>query len=217
MNDAMKHYLEGLLPVRNQHFKQLEKFAKEHRVPIMEPTGIESMLLMMKMQSPKRILEIGTAIGYSALRMADALPEAKVITLELDEERVEQALTNINNAGMDERIKVITGDALELYDETAAQGPYDAIFIDAAKGQYIKFFEMYSELLTEQGCVYTDNVLFKGLVTEDSITNKRLSGLVNKIKTYNRWLMDHNGFDTVILPVGDGLAVSRKRSGVSNE
>lgn len=216
-DDAIKQYLEDLLPVRNKFFQGLEQFAKEHRVPIMEPTGIAAMLQMMKIQKPKQILEIGTAIGYSALRMADALPDTKVVTLEMDDIRVEQALSNIQLLGVERQIKVIKGNALDLYDEVAAYGMYDAIFIDAAKGQYIKFFEMYRELLTENGCIYTDNVLFKGLVAQTDTPNKRLASLVGKINAYNRWLMDNKRFDTVILPVGDGLAVSRKRTGVGNE
>lgn len=218
MNDnAIKQYLEDLLPVRNEFFQELEQFALDHRVPIMEPTGIETMLQMMKIQRPKQILEIGTAIGYSALRMADALPHTKVVTLEMDDIRVEQAMRNIQAASMDERVTVLKGNALDLYEEVAVHGSYDAIFIDAAKGQYIKFFEMYSELLTENGCIYTDNVLFKGLVAQSDITTKRLASLVKKIDAYNRWLMDNKRFDTIIIPVGDGLAVSRKRTGVGNE
>ena len=102
------------------YFKNLEQFAKEHRVPIMEPTGIDAMLQIMRIQSPKRILEIGTAIGYSALRMAEAMPEASIVTLELDEVRVEQALANIKRAGLEDRVTVLKGNALDLYDDVAA-------------------------------------------------------------------------------------------------
>lgn len=212
MKDEMKDYLEGLLPERNSFFQELEQFAKEHQVPIMEPTGIQVLLQMMKIQGPKRILEIGTAIGYSALRMADALPDANIVTIEMDEERIGQALANIDRASMKQRITILKGNALDLYDEVEALGPFDAIFIDAAKGQYIKFFEMYSELLSENGCIYSDNVLFKGLVAKAETTNKRLAGIVKKLKAYNQGLMDNNKFDTVIIQAGDGLAISRKRA-----
>ena len=212
MNDSIKKYIEDHLPERNALFQELEQFAKEHRVPIMEPTGIDAMLQIMRIQSPKRILEIGTAIGYSALRMAEALPEASVVTLELDEVRVEQALANIKRAGLEDRVTVLKGNALDLYDEVAAIGSYDAIFIDAAKGQYIKFFEIYSRCLSEKGCIYSDNVLFKGLVAEDVIENQRLRGIVEQLKTFNKWLMENQDYDTSIISVGDGLAVSRKKS-----
>ena len=212
MNDSIKKYIEDHLPERNALFQELEQFAKEHRVPIMEPTGIDAMLQIMKIQSPKRILEIGTAIGYSALRMAEAMPEASVVTLELDEVRVEQALANIKRAGLENRVTVLKGNALDLYDDVAAIGSYDAIFIDAAKGQYIKFFEIYSRCLSEKGCIYSDNVLFKGLVAEDVIENQRLRGIVEQLKTFNKWLMENQDYDTSIISVGDGLAVSRKKS-----
>ncbi len=212
MNDSIKKYIEDHLPERNALFQELEQFAKEHRVPIMEPTGIDAMLQIMRIQSPKRILEIGTAIGYSALRMAEAMPEASVVTLELDEVRVEQALANIKRAGLEDRVTVLKGNALDLYDDVAAIGSYDAIFIDAAKGQYIKFFEIYSRCLSEKGCIYSDNVLFKGLVAEDVIENQRLRGIVEQLKTFNKWLMENQDYDTSIISVGDGLAVSRKKS-----
>ena len=212
MNDAIKDYLESLLPEKSAFFLELEQFAREHRVPIMEPTGIDAMLQILKIQSPKRILEIGTAIGYSALRMVDAVPESTVVTLELDEVRVEQALNNIKRAGMESRVTVLHGNALDLYEEVAAFGSFDAIFIDAAKGQYAKFFDLYSGLLTAKGCIYTDNVLFKGLVADKYSENKRLTEIADKVNKYNKWLMDHGSFDTSIISVGDGLAISIKKA-----
>lgn len=211
MNDSIQHYLESLLPKRKSIFQELEQYAQEHRVPIMELTGIEVMLQIMKIQRPVRILEIGTAIGYSALRMADALPNVQIVTIEMAEERIEQAVANIKLLQMEERITLLKGDALVLYEEVAALGSYDAIFIDAAKGQYMKFFNLYHELLTENGCIYTDNVLFKGLVACDSANeNKRLANIAKKINGFNEWLMEHPGYETRIIPVGDGLAISRK-------
>ncbi|MBS4199757.1 O-methyltransferase [Bacillus sp. FJAT-49732] len=211
MNDSIKKYLESYIQERNSFFTELEQFALDHRVPIMEPTGIETMLQIMKIQNAKSILEIGTAIGYSALRMADAIQCAQIVTLEMDEERISLAKENIKRSNMGNRVTVIQGNALDLYDQVAVHGPFDAIFIDAAKGQYGKFFTMYKELLTDNGCIYTDNVLFKGLVAdENSSENKRLSSVASKIKQFNNWLYEQKDFTTVIIPVGDGLAVSKK-------
>ena len=209
---SIKKYIEAHLPKRNILFQELEQFAKEHRVPIMEPTGLDTMLQIMRIQNWKRILEIGTAIGYSALRMAEALPNANIVTLELDETRVEQALANIERAGLGARITVLKGNALDLYEQVADLGSYDAIFIDAAKGQYIKFFEVFSKSLTESGCIYSDNVLYKGLVAEEEIENRCIRGVVEKLKAFNQWLMKNHEYDTTIISVGDGLAVSRKKS-----
>ncbi|KMY54834.1 SAM-dependent methyltransferase [Bacillus sp. FJAT-27231] len=213
MDDIIHHYIESLIKSREPLFAEMEAFAQEHGVPIMEPTGIEAMLQIMRIQQPKRILEIGTAIGYSALRMAAALPQTTIVTIERDEERYRQAIDYIQASEAGGRVEVLFGDALELVAEAGEKGPYDAIFIDAAKGQYTKFFESYSAFLAPEGTVYTDNVLFKGYVAGIPAESKRIINLVKKIQSYNEWLMSHPDFDTAIFPVGDGLAVSRKRGG----
>ncbi|RWR15195.1 O-methyltransferase [Siminovitchia fortis] len=211
MDHLIDHYIESLLPRRSELFRQMEKFAEKEHVPIMEQTAIEVMLQFLRIQNPAKILEVGTAIGYSALRMADALPEAEIITIEKDPARAEQARNYIEAAGKDDRITVLEGDALELGERVTELGPYDAIFIDAAKGQYMKFFNMYSPLLRERGCIYSDNVLFRGYVAEEEVNQRRFRSLARKMKEFNRFLMGHDGYITTIIPVGDGLAVSKKR------
>ncbi|MBE6183705.1 O-methyltransferase [Heyndrickxia ginsengihumi] len=215
MNGKLDSYLESFITDRNELFTEMERYADLNHVPIMEITGINTLCQLLRLQNPKRILEIGTAIGYSALRMADTLEQVEIITIERDEERYERAIHYLGRSPYGQRVKVIKGDALDqsVIDEVHSFGPYDAIFIDAAKGQYQKFFNEFTASLNEQGCVYTDNVLFKGLVLEDEdlIEKKNLRNLVKKIKHYNQWLMQHEEFITTILPVGDGLAVSIKR------
>lgn len=213
MDDKIHHYIENLIPERPALFAEMEAFAAANHVPIMELVGIEGFLQLLRIQRPKRILEIGTAIGYSAMRMAEALPEAEIITLERDKERYDQARGYTGRFEGGDRIHILYGDALDIVSEAGAYGPFDAIFIDAAKGQYTKFFEGYSPFLTSSGVVYTDNVLFKGLVAEEEIEGKRARNLVRKISGYNEWLMSHSGYYTSIIPVGDGLAVSIKRGG----
>ncbi|VEF47703.1 O-methyltransferase family 3 [Bacillus freudenreichii] len=211
MNQSINHYLESLLPRRNKLFQEMEELAGKERVPIMEQTAIAVMLQFMRIQNPVKILEIGTAIGYSALRMADALPDTKITTIEIDPIRAAQAAQYIQAAGADGRITILEGDALELVERTSELGPYDAIFIDAAKGQYMKFFNMYSTLLTPGGCIYSDNVLFRGYVAEETVDNRRFRSMARKMKDFNSFLMDHDGYISTIIPVGDGLAVSKKR------
>ncbi|RST73901.1 O-methyltransferase [Siminovitchia acidinfaciens] len=211
MNQSINHYLESLLPQRSKLFQEMEELAEKERVPIMEQTAIDVMLQFMRLQNPAKILEIGTAIGYSALRMADALPDTKITTIEIDPIRAAQAAQYIQDAGADGRITILEGDALELVERTSELGPYDAIFIDAAKGQYMKFFNMYSTLLTPAGCIYSDNVLFRGYVAEETVDNRRFRSMARKMKDFNSFLMEHDGYISTIIPVGDGLAVSRKR------
>lgn len=210
-NEKLHAYIEEIIPARPELFQRMESYATEYGVPIMELVGIEAMLQLLRIQQPKMILEVGTAIGYSALRMADALPDCKIVTIERDPERYELAEKYISEAGKDAQILIIKGDALEAEAMVKEHGPFDAIFIDAAKGQYQRFFEMYSQYITAHGVLITDNVLFKGLVCEAEIENKRTRSLVKKIDSFNRWLMNHPEFYTTILPVGDGIAISKKR------
>lgn len=210
--DEVTTYIESLVPEREPAIAEIEKYAKEHGVPIMELVGMEAMLQFLKLLQPKAILEIGTAIGYSAIRMAKALPNTHITTIERDQVRYDKAIENIKKLQLQEQITVIFGDALETAEQASKNALFDCIFIDAAKGQYTRFFELYSPLLTENGVVFSDNILFRGLVAKDKIEdNRRYQSLVEKIKGYNRWLMVHPEFETTILTVGDGIAISRKR------
>jgi predicted O-methyltransferase YrrM len=211
LNAKLHSYIEGLVPDRDSLVLEMENYAKEHHVPIMELAGIEAMLQILRIQSPKRILEIGAAIGYSALRMAQSVKEVKIITIERDPERYQQAEKFLERSEAAEQIILIKGDALEVESQISDLGPFDAIFIDAAKGQYKKFFELYSKYLSDKGIIITDNVLFKGLVCETEIESKRTLNLVKKIDGFNQWLMSNPLYHTIILPVGDGVAISKKR------
>lgn len=209
--EKLQLYINELIQDRPEILAEMEQYAQEFEVPIMELTGIETMLQLLRIQQPKSILEVGTAIGYSALRMAYTLPTTKIVTIERDVERLEKAKEFIKRAEKQSQIVLISGDALEVEAEIKAYAPYDTIFIDAAKAQYRRFFDMYSKYLSDTGIIITDNVLFKGMVAEGNIENRNIRALVRKIKDFNSWLMSHPDYDTVILPVGDGLAISKKR------
>ncbi|WP_062198803.1 O-methyltransferase [Massilibacterium senegalense] len=206
-------YLESLIPTRNEQLLEMEEYARVHHVPIMELVGVETLLQILRIHQPKKILEIGTAIGYSAIRMVQTLEETTIYTIERDEKRYEEAIANIQKANLSDRIIVIKGDALDVFEQIQSYGPFDFLFIDAAKGQYQKFFELYGTLVTEKGIILSDNVLFRGLVAKeaDDIESKRLRTLAKKIKKYNEWLMKHPLYRTTILPVGDGIAISIKK------
>jgi predicted O-methyltransferase YrrM len=213
LNEDVLTYIENLIPDRPQYIKQMEDFAVEHDVPIMEKTGIEVLLLLLSMQKPKKILEIGTAIGYSAIRMALKVPTTEIMTVELDDVRYHQANENIIQMGLQSRIHTLHGDALELSEEIRENGPYDAIFIDATKAKYSKFFALYEPMLTENGIIYTDNVLFKGTVARDrsELKTRRQRTLVRKLDEYNHFLTTLTNYETTIIPVGDGIAVTKRK------
>ncbi|NEU31588.1 O-methyltransferase [bacterium LRH843] len=210
IDQQVEDYLKSLIPARGEKIENMEAYALEHNVPIMDLVGMESLLQQMKLINPKRILEIGSAIGYSAIRMATTFPEAVIVTMERDEVRFEQALANISNLKLTNQIEVKFGDALELSETLESEPPFDVLFIDAAKGQYKRFLTMYGQFVKKGGVIFSDNVLFRGFVAKD-VDDKRLRNLANKIHGYNEWLMSHQEYDTRILPVGDGLAVSIKK------
>lgn len=189
---------------------EIEKYAEEKNVPIMNKEGIAFLCELIKKYNVKSILEIGSAIGYSSIKMALLDKDIKVTTIERDEERYNEAVKNINNCNLNDQINIILGDALE----TEITGSYDMIFIDAAKSQNIKFFNKYKVLLNKNGIIVTDNMSFHGLVEEkERIRNKNLRQLVNKIKKYIVFLKENEEFNTVFYKEGDGVAVSEKVEG----
>lgn len=191
----------------NKDFKQIEKYAEEHNVPIMQKSGINFLTKFIAENNIKNILEIGSAIGYSAIKMALVNDKIKVTTIEKDDERYLMALKNIKEFDLEKRITLISGDALNV----ELEDKFDLIFIDAAKGQYIKFFEKYSKNLKKNGVIISDNLDFHGLVEqEERIASKNLRQLVNKIRNYIDFLKNNTEFTTKFYKIGDGISISTK-------
>ncbi|WP_280768578.1 O-methyltransferase [Salipaludibacillus daqingensis] len=204
-------YIKSLVRERHDVILELETYAKEYEIPIMELDGIETLLQFLRVQQPAKILEIGTAIGYSAIRMLNDLPQTKVISIERDEERAKLALDNVRKASFQSRFHLVEGDALDVSGDVENKGPFDVLFIDAAKGQYERFFTLYEPMVSVGGLIFSDNVLFKGMVSSTATPESRgLRALVKKIRAYNEKLMNDQRFQSVLLPVGDGLMVSKK-------
>ena len=188
--------------------EEIERYAKEERVPIMLPDGIDCLCNYIKDNKIKKILEIGSAIGYSAIRMALVSDDIEITTIEKDEKRYNVAVDNINKFNLSSRINIILGDALD----TEILGEYDLIFIDASKGNNINFFNKYSKNLSSYGIIITDNLLFHGLVRDESLVKtKNQRGIVKKIKQFIDFLDNHQEFETTYLDVGDGIAISRRK------
>ncbi|MCP3030401.1 O-methyltransferase [Halobacillus sp. A1] len=207
-----EEYLHSLLHPASNDVRELEKYAKEHNVPIMEPLGIEFLMQLLRVHRPNNILEIGAAIGYSALRMVEALPESQIVTVERDEKRYEEAKQNIRFFGKEQQIHLLAGDALHIKEQIEAYGPFDFLFIDAAKGKYEDFFRLYSPLVSEHGIIVSDNVLFKGYVADPSKAPERLEKMVSKIIKFNQLLNEHPDYNTTIVPIGDGVAITTRKS-----
>ncbi len=192
------------------HLLDIEKYAKDNNVPIMLPDGIEFLLNYIKENNVKTILEIGTAIGYSAIRMALISSDIKVTTIERDIDRYNEAIKNISDFSLENQINVIYADAFDV-DLTEK---FDLIFIDAAKSQYIKFFEKFKHNLNETGTIISDNLEFHGLVEnkENVSLSRNVRGLVRKINEYVAFLKDNREFKTNFYSIGDGIGVSVRKS-----
>lgn len=186
---------------------QMEQYAKENNVPIMLKDGIEFLEQYIKKHHVKKILELGTAIGYSAICMASVKEDIEIVTIERDMNRYQEALKNIELSGFQNRITVVNKDIMDF--ETKEQ--FDLIFIDAAKSQYIKFFEKFEPNLIVGGTVISDNLNFHGYTKQETrIESKNLRQMVNKIRNYIEYLKENKKFETTFLELGDGIGVSIK-------
>ena len=186
---------------------EMENYAKENNVPIMEKEGIEFLENFIKENNSKSILEIGSAIGYSAIKMALIRDDIHITTIERDKERYDEAVKNIKYHNLEDRINIIFGDALEV----EVEGSYDLIFIDAAKSQSIKFFTKYEKLLIDDGFIITDNINFHGLTfSEKPAPTRNLRQMIRKIKDYLKWLENNKEYSTKYLNVGDGIVISKR-------
>lgn len=193
----------------NAVLEEIREYAEENNVPIMTEDGIKFLTNYIKKHNIKKILEIGAAIGYSAIMMALVDEEIEITTIERDEKRYLEAVKNIKKFKLEERINLIYKDAFDV----KLDDKYDLLFIDAAKAQNIKFFEMFSKNLNPKGTIITDNMNFHGLVDKEleEIKSRNLRALVRKLKDYAVFLQENKKYETDFLDIGDGIAISRPR------
>jgi len=193
---------------------EIKKYAIDNKVPIMQDEGIDFLTQYIEDNKVSKILEIGTAIGYSAIMMALSNPNVTVTSIERDRERYLEAVKNVKKLQLEKRITLIFQDAFEV----ELQDKFDLIFIDAAKGQSIRFFEKFEYNLNPNGTIITDNIYFHGLVEKDEkeIQSRNLRGLVRKIKKYIQFLETNPNYKTKIERIGDGISISQKKERVGS-
>ena len=185
----------------------IKKEALEQNIPIIMDDTLETIRELLQPIKPKRILEIGTAVGYSAICFTEFLADNGVIdTIERDEEREKQAKENIKRAEVEDKINLYYGDAVEIL--PTLENKYDVVFIDAAKGKYPFFLEHALRLLSTQGIIIADNVLYKGYVMSDYNKHKQRTAVRN-LREYIKEIQENPLLETEILEVGDGLAISK--------
>lgn len=203
----VEDFVYSLYRQENPLLRELRELAERTLVPVITRDMERLIYTLCAIKKPKRILEIGTAIGYSAICYAEAAPEAEITTIEVRERSVYKARKNIERAGYSDRISVVFGRAEEILPDI--EGIFDIIFIDAAKGQYHKFFDLCEKNMTSGTLIISDNVLYKGMPCDDSFIDERRNKTISRrMKEYLEFLSTDLRFETSLLAIGDGAALS---------
>ena len=195
VNNLVEDYIRTTLKEKDGLLRELEEYANEHNVPIVHKEVSELLKVLLKIQKPKRILEVGCAIGYSSILFASVLDEdVEIITVERNEKN----------------ITILEGDAEEILKEV--EGPFDMIFMDAAKGQYKLFYDMIIDKLRVDGLLISDNILYKGMVAHDDFVIRRKKTIVKRMRNYLDYICNCDYLSTSLIPIGDGVALSYKNN-----
>jgi len=211
VNESVESYVRESLKRSEGLMLDMEAYAQEHSVPIVQKEVAQLINVLLKLQKPKNILEVGTAIGYSAILMAKASGESCTITtVERNPIMAEQARANIEKAGLQGSIRVIEDDAIEAL--KLIDGEYDLIFMDAAKGQYMQFYDMVIDKLKVGGLLISDNILYKGMVASDEFAVRRKKTIIKRMRSYIDYICSADYIETSVIPIGDGVALSYKLS-----
>lgn len=204
-NDIIKAYLDTLYVNRNQKLNDLREFAEKEKVPIILKDTEELLLQLFRIKKPAEVLEIGTAVGYSACCFADAC-DCRVVTIESDSELADIAESNIRNMGFENRIRVLRGDAREVM-QKLPKNSFDIVFIDAAKSHYRVFWDLALPLCRTDAVIICDNVLMKGMTARDEYDTKgRYKTSIRKMREFLEYINEQA--ETSVLPVGDGVSIS---------
>jgi len=208
--DYMEQYIRKLIPDKEGILKEMETYALSNSVPIIQKEVGNFLELMIAMKKPKNILELGTAIGYSSILMSMSSNKAsKITTIERNADMVRIARENIEKYDFKENIEVVEGDCLELLEKL--EGQFDLIFMDAGKGHYNHFLPHCLRLLSPDGIIVADNVLFKGMVASRELLIRRKITIVKRMKSYLEIISNNPELVTSVIPMGDGIAVTARR------
>ncbi len=203
------NYVTSLRRLRHPaYLDALKAYAVKHDVPIITDEGLRFLQQLIRLKDVKHVLEVGTAIGYSALAMARVNEQVKITTIERDPHMIEAAKKHFSAHDRAHQITLIEGDALAI--ELPEKSLFDLVFIDGAKAQSIKFFEKYEHHVKSKGIIVTDNLLFHGMVGQKQ-ASRNLNQLLDKIDQFNRYILERDDYDTMIYEVGDGMSLSIKK------
>lgn len=207
--EYIEDYIRSILPKNEEYLTLMESYSEENHVPIIEPEVAQLLRVLLKSNNPKNILEIGTAIGYSGLIMAGTTSnDCKITTIERRADMVELAKDFISKTPHKDRIKILEGEAEEIL--PTLEDTYDFIFLDAAKGQYLEFFNYCIKFLKPGGIIVSDNVLFKGMVATDKLVIRRKKTIVKRLRAFLKYINEIDGYTSCVIPLGDGVAITYK-------
>lgn len=214
VDERMVTYIRSLEVPESAVIEAIEQEALRDRVPIIRKEMQSFLKVLLMIKRPMRILEVGAAVGFSSILMSEYMPEGgHITTIENYDKRIPIARANFKRAGKEEQIDLIEGDALEVMH--GLKGPYDLIFVDAAKGQYIHYFPEVMRLLGTDGVLVSDNVLQEGDIIESRFALERRNRTIHsRMREYLYELKHHDQLQTSIIPLGDGVALSVKRSDI---
>lgn len=208
--DYMEDYIRSLIPEKEGRLGELAKYAEENGVPIVQKETGRFLEVMMGIIRPKKILELGTAIGYSAMLMYESAgTEPSITTIERSEEMIEKATENLKAFGVEDKINIVQGDCVEAI--KTLEGKYDVIFMDAGKGHYNHLLPECLRLLNDDGVIIADNVLFRGMVASNELVKRRKITIVKRMRTYLDMVSSDDTLTTTVIPMGDGIAVTRRK------
>ncbi len=208
--DYMEQYIRSLIKDNNGVLGELENYAHDNNVPIVHKEVARFLELMINIKKPLKILELGTAIGYSAILMnISSNGTSEITTIERNEKMITLAKNNIEKYGFNEKIKIIQGDCMEVLE--TMDDKYDLIFMDAGKGHYNHFLPHCMRLLNKDGIIIADNALFRGMVASDELVERRKITIVKRMRKYLEIVSDSEKFITSVIPMGDGIAVTTRR------
>ena len=214
VDERMVTYIRSLEVPESAVIEAIEQEALRDRVPIIRKEMQSFLKVLLMIKRPMRILEVGAAVGFSSILMSEYAPEeCRITTIENYDKRIPIARANFKRAGKEEQIDLIEGDALEVMH--GLEGPYDLIFVDAAKGQYIHYLPEVMRLLGTDGVLVSDNVLQEGDIIESRFAVERRNRTIHsRMREYLYELKHHDQLQTSIIPLGDGVALSVKRSDI---
>ena len=207
--EYVQEYIRSLIPIKNDILMEVEKYAYDNHVPIIEKEVAQFLQVLLKIAKPTNILEVGTAIGYSAIIMASSTDDyCKITTIERRQDMVDLAKENLKKTGYLDKVNIMCGEAEDIL--LKLKEKYDFIFLDASKGHYLKFFNRCVDLLNDGGIIMADNVLYKGMVASDKLIVRRKKTIVKRMRKYLEYIHNIDGYKSCVIPIGDGISLTYK-------